>query len=256
MDEGMFRTAEGYDRLIGRFLPSLAPAFAEFAGVRAGRVLDVGCGPGGLTAELVERVGDGKVSAIDPSAPFVAVCRDRVPGADVVEGVAESLPYADGHFDASLSSLTVGFMTDARQGVREMARVTRPGGVVALCFWSSGRMQAVGRFWRAAGRAIGALPSDDALVGRQEGDLEGLLEEAGLQDIRAAEIEATASYAGFDDLWSGYIAGVGPIGRYVRSLTPAQLEAVRVAAREDLGTAGQPFTLTAMAWAACGVVPG
>lgn len=46
METGMFRTADGYDRLIGRFLPPLAPAFADFAAVREGRVLDVGCGPG------------------------------------------------------------------------------------------------------------------------------------------------------------------------------------------------------------------
>lgn len=75
-------------------------------------------------------------------------------------------------------------------------------------------------------------------------------------DVRAAAITATALYTGFDDLWSGYTAGVGPIGRYVQSLTAAQLDAVRAAALEDLGSAEQPFTLTAMAWAACGVVPG
>ncbi|OJU40227.1 MAG: hypothetical protein BGN97_02670 [Microbacterium sp. 69-10] len=119
----MFQAADGYDRLIGRFLPSLAPAFADFAGVETGSAVDVGCGPGGLTRELARRLGAGSVSAIDPSPPFVAACRERVPGAEVVEGVAEALPFADGAFDSALSSLVVGFMSDAQQGDEELDAV-------------------------------------------------------------------------------------------------------------------------------------
>jgi len=85
--------------------------------------VDVGCGPGGLTRELARRLGAGSVSAIDPSPPFVAACRERVPGAEVVEGVAEALPFADGAFDSALSSLVVGFMSDAQQGDEELDAV-------------------------------------------------------------------------------------------------------------------------------------
>lgn len=255
MDAGMFQAADGYDRLIGRFLPSLAPAFADFAGVRAGRVLDVGCGPGGLTVELAGRVGAANVSAIDPSAPFVAACRERVPGAEVVEGVAETLPFVDGAFDAALSSLVVGFMADAQQGVREMARVTRAGGVVALCFWDHARMQGIARFWQAVRRALGVPPADDRLLGLREGELAALLAGAGLGDIRATEIEATARYENVDDLWSGYTAKIGPIGQFAQTLTTEQLEAVRAEVRADLDAPDAPFTLPAIAWAARGVVP-
>ena len=82
--------AEGYDRLMGRYLPSLGPAFADAARITAGqRVVDVGCGPGGLTGELVRRCGAEAVAAIDPSPPFVEACRTRHPGVDVRIGVAE-----------------------------------------------------------------------------------------------------------------------------------------------------------------------
>jgi ubiquinone/menaquinone biosynthesis C-methylase UbiE len=130
--------AEHYDRFMGRYTPTLASALVDAAGVAAGmRVLDVGCGPGGLTRELVSRVGARNVAAIDPEPHFAAVCRERNPGADIREGVAETLPWPDADFDASLSSLVLGFMRDPDMGVREMARVTRPGGIVAACMWDT-----------------------------------------------------------------------------------------------------------------------
>ena len=73
--------AETYDRFMGRYSRELAPRFLAFAGVDSGPVLDVGCGPGSLTAELAARLGPASVAAVDPSEPFVAACRARVPGA-------------------------------------------------------------------------------------------------------------------------------------------------------------------------------
>src|SRR3979490_1166577 len=119
---------------MGRYAPPLAAALADVAGVTSSmRVLDLGCGPGGLTSELSRRVGAGNVAAIDPAPQFVAACLDRHREADVREGVAEEVPWADWEFDAALSSLVIGFMRDPDRGVREMARVTRPSGTVAAC---------------------------------------------------------------------------------------------------------------------------
>lgn len=135
---------------MGRYALTLATALVDTAGVTSGmRVLDVGCGPGGLTQELVRRVGAGNVAAIDPAPQFTTACRDRLPGVDVRDGVAEKLPWANGAFDATLSSLVLGFMSDPDQGVREMARVTRPGGTVAACMWdtTAGGMTMLRIFW-------------------------------------------------------------------------------------------------------------
>src|SRR5918992_3870029 len=128
--------AEKYDRFMGRYTRTLAPALVDAVGIGEGMsVLDVGCGPGGLTDTLADRAGERHVAAIDPAPQFVAACRTRHPAADVREGVAEELPWPDGSFDATLSCLVIGFMTDADQGVREMARVTRPDGTVSACMW-------------------------------------------------------------------------------------------------------------------------
>ena len=88
--------AEAYDRFMGRYSAPLAPLFADFAGVDAGqRVVDVGAGPGALTAVLVERVGPAGVTAVDPSEPFVAALRERQPDVTVLHVAAEELPFED-----------------------------------------------------------------------------------------------------------------------------------------------------------------
>jgi len=130
--------AEAYDRFMGRYSVHLSPQMADLAQVRTGqRVLDVGCGPGALTAELVARLGPVSVTAVDPSPPFVEAARTRNPGARVEEASAEQLPFADGEFDAALAQLVVHFMADPVAGLAEMARVTRPGGAVAACVWNN-----------------------------------------------------------------------------------------------------------------------
>jgi ubiquinone/menaquinone biosynthesis C-methylase UbiE len=115
--------ADAYDRFMGRYSVRLAPSFADFAGIAPGqRVLDVGCGPGALTTELVHRLGASDVAAVDPTEQFVAAARERHPGVEVRIAAAEELPFADGQFDATLAQLVVHFMDDPVRGLAEMAR--------------------------------------------------------------------------------------------------------------------------------------
>src|SRR5262245_60896715 len=117
---------------MGRYSVGLAAQLADLAGVGAGqRALDVGCGPGALARELVSRLGADHVAAADPSEPFVEAARERNPGVDVRLAAAERLPFGDDEFDAALAQLVVHFMKDPVAGLREMARVTRPGGAIA-----------------------------------------------------------------------------------------------------------------------------
>jgi SAM-dependent methyltransferase len=250
-------SAESYDRMMGRYLPALAPAFADAAAVRPGlRMLDVGCGPGGLTVELVRRSGADRVAAVDPTPSFVEACRSRNPGVDVRQAAAESLPFADGQFGAALASLVVGFMQDPATGIREMARVTAPGGIVAACFWHHDQMPALGLFWRAASSLDPSIAGDLRRPGAAEGELSAMLAEAGLVDIESGTIGASADYADFGDWWAAYTLGVGPIGAYYQSLLEAHRQVLREECRELLGRPAGPFTLEATAWFARGAVAG
>jgi SAM-dependent methyltransferase len=245
--------AESYDRFMGRFSVQLSAQLADLAGVAAGqRVLDVGCGPGALTEELVRRVGAESVAAVDPSVPFVAAARERNPGVDVQQAPAESIPHPDDAFDAALAQLAVHFMQDPVAGLREMARVTKPGGVVAASVWDlAGERAPLTPYWRAANAVLDGVGGEHGLPGAREGQLEEFFAAAGLREVESTEQEVAVEYASFDEWWHPYTLGVGPAGVHAASLDDAQREAVREEARRDLGE--PPFTLRAIAWAARGL---
>ena len=250
--------AEHYDRFMGRYVPMLAVALADAAGVTAGmRALDVGCGPGGLTHELAARLGEDRVAAIDPSPQFAAANRERHPGADVRDAVAEDLPFANDTFDVALSSLVIGFMRDADAGAREMARVTRPGGVVAECMWDlpGGGMTMLSTFWRAVKTVDPDSQGEGARVGVREGEIAGVLERAGLEGIQSGTLDTSAHYESFDDFWTPFTYSVGPAGEHLARITAEQQDAVRDECRRQLGEPDGPFDLDARAWYARGVVP-
>jgi SAM-dependent methyltransferase len=248
--------AEKYDRFMGRYTRSLAPLLVEAAGVQPGiRVLDVGCGPGGLTTEIAKRVGGSEqVAAIDPAPQFAAACAERHPGADVRVGVAEDLPWPDASFDAALSSLVIAFMQDADAGVREMIRVTRPGGVVAACMWDivGGGMTMLKVFWEAARELDSGVQGERVRPGVEEGDLAERFRRAGLTDVVDGSLEAQASYDDFADFWEPFTFAVGPAGHHLASLSAADQLRIRDACRERLPSG--PFDLPARAWYARGAV--
>jgi ubiquinone/menaquinone biosynthesis C-methylase UbiE len=248
--------AEVYDRFVGRYSPALARAMCEAAAVRPGqRALDVGCGSGALVAALAELLGAESVAAVEPSETFAEAARSRVPGARILVGPAESLPFANGEFDAVLSQLVVNFLDDPDLGLREMSRVTRPGGVVAGCVWDyGGGMTMLRTFWEAAAALDpeGATPKMESHTMRfsRPDELADLWRSAGLSDVEVAPIDAEASYDDFADLWAPFPTGVGPAGAYAASLDPDAQARLRDEFARRLGSPTGPFTLSARAWCA------
>jgi SAM-dependent methyltransferase len=209
--------AEAYDRFMGRFSRLIAPRMADVAGIRPGQAaLDVGCGTGMLTRVLVERLGADHVTGIDPSESFVAAARERFPG------------------------------------VREMARVTRPGGVVAACVWDhAGGSGPVSLFWRAALDVLSDVTDEGVLPGTRAGHLVEIFETAGLDAVEGLTLRADLEMATFDAYWEPFNRGVGPAGVFLGKLDAEPRARVEARARELAGP--EPFVIPATAWVARGV---
>jgi SAM-dependent methyltransferase len=242
-------SADAYLRFMGRYSEPLAAQFADLAGVRHGqRALDVGCGPGALAAELVSRLGASAVCAAEPSAPFAEAAAQRLPGVDVRRSAAEQLPFPDGGFDVTLAQLVVHFMANPVAGLREMGRVTRPGGVVGACVWDhAGGRGPVTPFWRAARELDPQADDESDLAGAREGDLARLCAQAGLGQVQAGTLTVRARHATFDEYWEPFTLGVGPAGAYAASLDPERRDLLRERCRRLLPT--EPIDITATVWA-------
>lgn len=238
-----------YDNFMGRYSRPLAARFADAADVAHGQtVLDAGCGPGALTAELVARVGAERVAAFDPSPSFVDECRARNPGVDVRIGRLETVPWPDAQVDVALAQLVLHFVSDPDRCTAELARVVRPGGTVGACVWDFAEgMQMLRLFWDAA-LALDAQAPDEARTLRfgRAGEIADLFASAGLRDIRESTLEVRCAYRDFDELWGGFLQGVGPAGDYCMSRTPAQRKRLREEVRRRVADT-TPLTLTATA---------
>jgi SAM-dependent methyltransferase len=243
-------SADAYLRFMGKYSEPLAVQFADLAGIGAGlRVLDVGCGPGALTAELVRRTGPDAVRAVEPSASFAAAARERLPGVDIQQASAEQLPFPDQTFDATLAQLVVHFMTDPVQGLREMGRVTRPGGVVGVCVWDhAGGRGPLATFWRAVRELDPAAKDESDLPGVRDGDLARLFAQAGLGEAQVSTLTVQIRQASFEQWWEPFTLGVGPAGAYVASLNPERRADLREQCRRLLPT--DPIEISATTWAA------
>jgi SAM-dependent methyltransferase len=238
-----------YDSFMGRYSLPLASVFADAVGVRSGTALDVGCGPGALTGVLADRLGAEAVSACDPSPPFAQECARRHPGVVVRAGRAEALPFDADSFDSVLAQLVLHFVTDPGEAAAEFRRVARPGGVVAACVWDfHDGMEMLRTFWDAA-LALDPGAPDEARQLRfgREGEIAELFAAAGLDDVTETTLQVSSTYVDYDELWDGFLAGIGPAGSYCVSLPAAGQSRLHHQLFEALGSPSGSFSLNAVA---------
>lgn len=239
-----------YDSFMGRYSSQLGDRFADAALVRYGQTaLDVGCGPGALTGALAERLGSAAVAACDPSPGFVADCSRRHPDVRVEFGRAESLPFESDSFDHALAQLVLHFVSDPDAAAREMMRVVRPGGSVSACVWDfDDGMEMLRHYWDAALQLDPAAP-DEARTMRfgKPGEIAELMDAAGLVDIVESTLRVESRYDSFEELWNGFLAGVGPAGAHCVSLADDDRSRLREELARRIGSPTGPFTLGAVA---------
>ncbi len=254
-----------YGRFMGRWSARLAPSFLRFAELRDGQhVLDVGCGTGSLSRAVVSSGATVEVTGIDPTPAYLSFAREAVqhPRAQFKAGAAESLSFPDGAFDAALALLVLQDFADPRQAVREMARVTRRGGVVATCLWDfKGGLPMLSLLWQAA-EAV----APEAVSHQREqnpppppttlSDLQALWRSCGLADTRTAILDLSMEFSSFDDYWQPFLGGSTPTSAFAAALDTQTGGALARMLRDKLPGVRPDgsFVIPARAWAVKGIV--
>jgi len=261
-NSAMFTGSEAYERFMGRWSRGMAPALLAFAGLEEGEsVLDVGSGTGAIAAAVVTATRSTRVVGIDPSGAYVsyAAHRTRSDRATFEEGDGQQMRFPDHSFDRTLSLLVMNFIPDPGKALDEMARVTRPGGVVAAAVWDYGEgMEMLRVFWDEAVALDPAVePRDERPMPLcRQGELAALWRVHGLVDVEEVPLVIDTVFASFDDYWSPFLAGQGPAGAYVTSLSAERQRrlASRLRARLEGDSSGS-IRIRARAWAVKGAVP-
>jgi SAM-dependent methyltransferase len=252
-----------YERFMGRWSASLAPRFLRFVGIGDGRhVLDVGCGTGTLTRAIISSGLTVKVTGVDPVAAYVSFARKAVPEAEFHAGAAELLPFSDGTFDATVSLLVLQDFVHPRQAVREMVRVTRPGGVVATCMWDfEDGLPMLALFWQAASAVAPEQVSSQRRQNqpRQHAtldDLRDLWRRCGLSDIETDTLEISMNFSSFGDYWQPFLGASTPTSALAAALDSQTGGTLARALRDKLSDddPNGSFVLPARAWAVKGTI--
>jgi SAM-dependent methyltransferase len=229
----------GYERLMGRWSRRLAPLFINFAGISEGEhVLDVGCGTGSLALTLAQSPKMRSISAIDFSPIYIEHAKrlNSDPRVQFQVGDACALPFDDGSFDHCASLLVLAFIPQTEKAIREMGRVTRPGGTVAGSMWDSRGGLVFSRiFWDTAAmlhpRAVERRAQVFSRPMTRPGDLARAWRDVGFDDVTDDMITIRMEFANFDDFWSPMEGKDGPFAEYVGTLTTEEKSKLREALR-------------------------
>lgn len=249
-----------YQKFMGRWSSLIAREFLGWLAVPpAASWLDVGCGTGSLTRQILAYHHPKNVLSIDSSSEFISFAQQSItdPSVCFEIGLAQSLAADSNSRDAVVSGLMLNFVPEPAAAISEMIRVTKPGGTVGIFLWDyAGGMEMLRYFWDAAV----ALDSRAAAFDEglrfplcREGQLESLAREVGLKQIVAAPIEVTTVFSDFDDYWAPFLGKVGPAPAYAMGLNQTGQRKLEESLRRTLPIeADGSISLMARAWAVKG----
>jgi ubiquinone/menaquinone biosynthesis C-methylase UbiE len=234
----LFSDGKAYEQLMGRWSQIAGAKFLDWLdALKNLRWIDVGCGNGAFTEVLIARCAPAAVTGVDISEGQLAYARTR-PGTKTAQfrvADAQTVPFADNSFDAASMALVITFIPDPLKAAAEMARVTRPGGLVATYMWDFPGGGFPLAPLAAAMKSLGMTgPGGINTDASRRDSLHALWRQAGLQAVETTVIRIAVSYSDFDDFWDSNTVPVGPSGQAINALSPSALEQLKLRVREQL----------------------
>jgi len=258
--DGNWTSGEAYENFVGRWSRLVAREFIGWLDAPQGaRWLDVGCGTGELSRCVRQFAAPAHVTGVDPSTDYVSYAREQSLNIEYKVGDATGLPMDGASFDVVVSGLVLNFVTDKPAAAREMARVTKPGGIVAAYVrdYAEG-MQMMRYFWDAAAALdpkAAELDEGKRFSICTAAGLDELFSSAGLEDVETHPIVVPTHFPGFNAYWRPFLGAQGPAGTFAASLNDEGRERMREMLKARLPVAEDgSIPLTARAWAAKGRV--
>lgn len=256
--EDRWTSGNSYEAFMGRWSRLVAPGFLRGLGVPGeARWLEVGCGTGELSRQILDLTHPARLVGVDPSEGFIDYARAHVLDERVrfEVGTATELPAGEGPYDAIAMGLVLNFIPDRPPALAALRSVLEPGGILAAYVWDyAGEMWFLRHFWDAAQSIDPANDEGDRFDFCNPRDLTALFEDAGLDAVETRAIVIPTRFESFDDYWNPFLGGAGPAGALVTSLPDPEREHLGDAVRARLPIAPDgSIPLTARAWAVRGV---
>ncbi len=234
----MFTDGQAYERVMGRWSRLVGEQFLRWIGVPANQSwLDVGCGNGAFTEEIAARGTPTGIVGIDPSAAQIAFAQARpaLRAAEFHVGDAQALPFQDNEFDVGVMALVISFVSNPVKGVAELSRVVRPGGMVATYMWDLPNFGVpVSPVSRALVKLGFPAPQPPNPHASARDALMALWQGAGLDDVETTVLRIPVSFSSFDDFWQSSSQPVGPLGKALDALSPAEIMKLQAELRAQL----------------------
>ena len=236
----MFSDGKTYERMMGRWSKLAGRIFLDWLDAPKDlHWVEIGCGNGAFTEELITYTAPRAVDSIDPSEGQLAFARARSATklAQFHLGEAQALPFADDSFNAAAMALVITFVPNPAKAVAEMIRVVRPGGIVATYMWD---IAGGGLPLAPVDRALKALAKDYSRISdntARRDTMQALWQGSGLQAVETRVIAITVTFASLEDFCESNLVPIGPAGQVIAKMRPVELEQLKANLRTQLPTA-------------------
>ncbi len=234
----MFADGAAYERMMGRWSRLVGAQFLKWINVPQGKSwLDVGCGNGAFTEDVVASCKPSSVTGVDPSEGQVAYARKRpaLKDADLHVGDAQALPFMDNEFDAAVMALVIAFVPDPAKGAAELARVVKPGGVVASYMWDLPSLRVpLSPFYKALVKLRHPAPQPPSAHASSLDAMRAMWTTAGLTSVETTTFRIDTTFNDFTDFWESCFVPIGPLGKVLQGLSPAAVKDLQAELRASV----------------------